>query len=139
MYSPRFVLRSFEHLSDGAKLGVLLALLDALIKANVAYLTEVPETPGLFASGVRYAYEPVGREDWQDIPETLARGTGDCEDLACWRVAELRVRERDHAVPLIRKRVHQGRTLYHIAVHRQDGQLEDPSRLLGMGRVPRVA
>ena len=138
MYGPHFRLVSFETIPSGYKLGVLEHLLEALTAANVAYLLIHPHTPNLYESGVRYEQEPDGRDDWQDIPDTIARRNGDCEDLASWRMAELRVRWRDtkstwhitvddipnHAGELV--------TTYHIQIRRPDGRIEDPSRQLGM-------
>jgi hypothetical protein len=145
MYAPHFQLRCFESISDGAKIGVLIKLLEGLIAANVAYLLEQPRAPLLYESGVRlraapllyqsgvrYVAEPRGKERWQDIPETLERKEGDCEDLACWRIAELRVREGDRAQPKIKKAVFRDVVVYHITLERQDLTPEDPSRVLGM-------
>ncbi len=138
MYTPSFRLASFDSISDAKKFAVLQYLLEALTMANVAYLLDHPATPDLYASGVRYLQEPDGRDEWQDIPDTLARQSGDCEDLACWRVAELRVR---HGEPNATRSISvstlldgRGRpvTMYHITVLRQNGEQEDPSRKLGM-------
>jgi hypothetical protein len=143
VYTPAFRLRSFDSIPDEAKMRVLSALLDALTLANVAYLLKHPHTPNLYASGVRYEEEPLGRDEWQDIPDTIARRTGDCEDLACWRVAELRVRNRERATHAVSTseiadpRTGKPVTTYHIRVVREDGAQEDPSRLLGMGGVTR--
>lgn len=147
MYAPRFQLRAFETIPEGAKLGVLVALLEGLIAADVAYLLAHPGAPTiylsgvtyrgvpqLYESGVRYQEEARGKEDWLDIPEIISRGVADCEDLACWRIAELRVRERERATPAIKRTQLDRTTVYHIAVRRQNGRLEDPSRVLGMGR-----
>lgn len=144
MYAPHFVLRSFSTLSDEAKIPVLLHLLEALIAANVAHLLEHPTTPWLYDTnvtyrgrlfrGVVYVAEPDMRDDWQDIPETIERGEGDCEDLASWRIAELRVRSGEAAIPTIKSAVVGKLTVFHVAVQRPDGQLEDPSRVLGMNR-----
>lgn len=117
---------------------VLEYLLTALYSIDCAWLGTPMgrEAPGLYQSGVRYAREPAGREDWQDIPTTLERGFGDCEDLACFRAAELTVRERRPSRPVYKwstcKRT--GAALYHIVVLRDDGMIEDPSRALGMGQ-----
>lgn len=51
--------------------------------------------PWLFESGVRYRADDQGREDWRDCLAILDRwyttGLGaDCDNLVCWRVAELR-------------------------------------------------
>lgn len=138
MYGPQFRLRSFETISDGYKLGVLQSLLEGLTMANVAYLLARPDTPMLYQSGVRYLEEAAGVDEWQDIPDTLARRFGDCEDLACWRVAELRVRgnqpnaTRRITVSDIPDRSGKVVTTFHITVLRQDGTFEDPSRTLGM-------
>ena len=106
----------------------------------MGYLLLFPGCPcSLYDSGIRYVEEPPGRDDWQDIAETLERQEGDCEDLACWRVAELRVRLGERAAThvvtvqdLPDPRTGDVVTTYHIAVRRADGRLEDPSRLLGM-------
>lgn len=134
LYAPHFKLRAFDALSDGARLEVLASLLEALVAVNVAWLREHPEAPALYESGVRYEEEPPGRDDWQDIPETIALRSGDCEDLGCWRIAELRTRGCEYAVPYVRRSVEGRRTVYHVAVRRADGRLEDPSRVLGMGQ-----
>lgn len=56
-----------------------------------------------------------------------------CEDLACWRAAELRVRHNIMAEPtFIWKKRENGGYLYHILVRLPDGRVEDPSRTLGM-------
>jgi hypothetical protein len=145
LYAPAFRLRAFETISDARKFGVMRFLLEALTMANVAYLLEAKargvEVPLLYESGVRYLAEPEGRDEWQDIPDTLERSTGDCEDLACWRVAELRVRfgqrkaRRGITVSHYRDpKTGSDVTMYHILVLHEDGTVEDPSRLLGMGR-----
>jgi len=132
LYAPHFQLRAFDTLTDHAKSDALTHLLEALTAVNMAWLREHDGAPWLYRSGVRYEEEPPGRDEWQDIPETIARREGDCEDLACWRLAELRVREGEHATPFVKHAVLGPRTIYHVAVRRADGRLEDPSRILGM-------
>lgn len=100
---------------------------EALISLDRAYLRAHPRTPSLYQAGVRYHVEEDGRENWLAIPYILARGMGDCEDLACWRVAELR-EKGIYAIPRFTKKGH----LWHVTVF-NDGQIEDPSRKLGMG------
>ncbi len=130
MYAPVVVLGAFTTLGDAAKSHVLLMLLEALISSNVAYLRAHPEAPPLYRSGVRYTDDP--RDEWQDIPATLAKGGGDCEDLASWRVAELRVRAREHALPRVTAQRRGASTLFHVTVLHPSGRVEDPSRRLGM-------
>jgi hypothetical protein len=132
LYAPHFKLRAFDALSDAAKIAALEHLLEALAAVNIAWLAENPHAPMLYESGVRYEEEPPGRDDWQDIPETIALRVGDCEDLGCWRIAELRTRVREYARPYVKQSVVGPRTVYHVAVRRADGRLEDPSRILGM-------
>ena len=121
--------RGEQPLSD-ASLNVMLL---ALMAIDELYLKAHPETPLLYSSGVVYQEEPPGAEDWQDIPTCLKLRWGDCEDLACWRAAELRVRYGIAAVPFFTRQVKSdGSTLYHIMVRLPDGRTEDPSRQLGM-------
>ena len=100
--------------------------------------------PPLYASGVRYRREqpkqcwaPVngGCEDWLTALELLRQGVGDCEDLAAYRAAELRLAgEKATAFPRPN-----GVMGWHIQVRREDGSIEDPSAKLGMptGRTKR--
>lgn len=57
-----------------------------------------------------------------------------CEDLACWRAAELRVRRHEDARAVFthRKSRRTGRRMYHIRTQRGDRSVEDPSLALGM-------
>lgn len=138
MYAPSYRLASFDVLPERVKFEVLGLLLDALILANVRYLQVRPQTPNLYESGVRYLTEPDNVDEWQDIPDTLARMHGDCEDLASWRVAELKVRGGEptatHAISVDLLPNASGRlvTTFHICVMRANGKIEDPSRRLGM-------
>ena len=110
--------------------------LSDLVRLDLAYLRLHPSTPSLYASGVRYRREspPPGGlravETWRTIPAVLAAGAGDCEDLACWRAAELRARgERARAWAV---RSNTAGVLWHVVVRRENGSMEDPSRRLGM-------
>ena len=132
MYGPQFRLRSFDVLDVPSREAVLRLMMEALIAANVAYLRLHPETPRLYESGVRYEEEPGLQDDWNDIPETLSLGVGDCEDLAAWRIAELRVAGEQAAMPRVSVFTEGRRITYHIAVRRAAGPIEDPSRELGM-------
>lgn len=119
----------------------LSALLSVLIYVNQNFLRAHPETPLLYKSGVRYKREQMGvtgcpgitPEQWGDIPTVLRDGGADCEDLACWRVAELRERFGIQATAFFYyRRVAPNKTLYHIQVEHPDGTIEDPSAELGM-------
>jgi hypothetical protein len=132
LYGPRFRLRSFDSLDPPSREAVLRLMMEALVAANVAYLNEHPDTPRLYESGVRYEAEPDDEDDWNDIPATLALGVGDCEDLAAWRIAELRIAGEPRASSRVMVWQIGPRVTYHVAVRRGDGQVEDPSRELGM-------
>jgi len=127
-----FRLQLFRRESErGYSEEVLGVLLRALSAANVAYLRRHPRTPALYEAGVRYRAEPFPREEWRGIAEVLRDRYGDCEDLACWRVAELVVRGV-RAAPVFRHRQVRRLSVYHILVRHPDGTVEDPSALLGM-------
>ena len=129
-----FVLNLFRSEAErAASERVMRVLLRALAAANVEYLRDHPSTPALYQAGVRYQAERVPREDWKGIAQTLEDGFGDCEDLACWRVAELVARERVAAEPVFRYRQVGRLSVYHILVRYPDGRIEDPSAALGMG------
>lgn len=95
------------------------------------------DLPRLYESGIRYKPEPLGQENWQDPMVTLKLGTGDCEDLATYRAAELRVRDKVPARCIYTwRRLPNGVVMYHIKVEYTDAAgrriEEDPSRRLGM-------
>lgn len=118
-----------EHETEEA----LQIALDALTLRDELYLRTHPRTPGIYDAGVIYQEEPPGAEDWADIPTVLKLGWGDCEDLACWRAAELRIRHGIDAHPQVSCSIQaDGSRLYHITVLLPDGRTEDPSRNLGM-------
>ena len=86
----------------------MLWMMEALCRVNQTHLRQFEEFkkrglveanyPALYGSGLHYETEK-GTEIWPDIPSMLAGTMGkgvypgpwsDCEDLACYRVAELR-------------------------------------------------
>lgn len=125
---------------------IIEALLEGLIAANMVML-DGGDYPPLYEAGVVYKREPKGREEWQTCERTLLLGTGDCEDLTGWRVAELRRAGESGARPFVRpargsgaglggaggKRRRRRRRKWHVLVERGDGSFEDPSLILGMG------
>lgn len=110
---------------------VLAGAAEGLVRANLELMRQRHGAPKLYAGRVRYKREPVGQERWDTWPEVLARGYGDCEDLAAWRAAELRYTGVDPkaAVTVIKT----GPRTMHAVVRRGNGKIEDPSRRLGMG------
>jgi hypothetical protein len=109
----------------------LLLLLEALVNINRIELRK-NRLPPLYKAGIRYVREGRGNENWKDCVTLYRDGEGDCEDLGCYRTAELRNNGKK-ATPYIRWRLDpkSGTYIYHVMVLRPDG-LEDPSRVLGM-------
>jgi hypothetical protein len=112
--------------------GVRIACI-ALTALNRLILQAGPQIAGkpfppLYASGVRYQRQP-GPERFLPIPLVMRRKHGDCDQLACWRAAELQEQGiKARAVP----RFVAPRTM-HVIVVWPDGSEEDPSKRLGMG------
>lgn len=68
-----------------------LHLLEATTRIDVDFLRSYgSRVPRLLASGIRWRQEP-GRERFLAIPTVLRQRFGDCDDLAPWKAAELRV------------------------------------------------
>jgi len=132
MYRFVIELEDFESLPREEQKAILRLNLEALVRANRAYLEAHPDTPALYSAGVRYEKEPRGRDNWQNIPRTIALRSGDCEDLASWRVAELQQAGELTAHPDVLVYELPGEVDFHIVARRADGSIEDPSRRLGM-------
>ena len=80
-----------------------------------------------------------GVEIFRDIPRIREHGGGDCDNLACWRAAELAAADVD-ARPYLRDRQQGGHTIYHALVKwHVDGSGEDPCLILGMGGADKIA
>lgn len=117
------------HLDGPLTRAGLLPWVYALAAWDVDWLRRNPRAPKLYASGVRYRPDPIGSaEDFRTVPRVLAAGSGDCDDLAAWRVAELRL-QGVRAHPDVIK-IKQG--LWHVFVRLPGGGAEDPSAHLGM-------
>lgn len=118
----------------------LQTMLDALYRIDVLYLQAHPETPRIYdpraargTSRILYMEEPIGQEEWQDIPTCMKMGIADCEDVASWRAAELTVKDGIPARPIFHEHKRpNGSYLYHILTRYPNGRLEDPSQIKGM-------
>lgn len=109
--------------------------LEALTISNQAFLRQHPEAPHPYKSGVRFEREPIGVERWQGIRRLLQSKRGDCEDIAAYKAAWDREREGKPArAQIIARRKVGDLLVYHIGVS-TNGQLQDPSRVLGMGSI----
>lgn len=87
------------------------------------------QMPSLYSSGIRYGHP--GKLAWYTAPILYRKGKGDCKDLACLRVAELRL-AGEHGADVNLLQVNP--RLWHVRVKRANGAIEDPSKKLGMGQ-----
>lgn len=115
----------------------LLWMMEGLCRVNQDQIKlKKPAIPLLYSSGIVYQRED-GTEDWQDCYTTVEKKWGDCEDLACYRVAELRVVFKRPASPFLTfMQSADGGFHYHALLWAKGPsgwRLEDPSRKLGMG------
>jgi hypothetical protein len=106
----------------------LVFYLNRLVSFN-RYLMRTREVPPLYQSGARYQREPRGQspEIWQTCIQVAQSKLADCEDLVCYRTAELN-EQGEHAMIRLTS---QGKIL-HVTVRRGNGRIEDPSKILGM-------
>lgn len=135
-------------------------LLDCMVWMNSVLLRcQDARIPWLYEAGrqglVKYQREPPGIELFYGIEAVLREKGGDCDDLSCWRVAELNVRgdqwdaangfrpqsyypNGEPAEIMLKKFERPGALLYHVLVKRAptpqhpNGFIEDPSKALGM-------
>lgn len=144
-------------LEHSRQMGIALkVILESLTTVNQQFLQKF-NVPPLYRSGVKYREEPLGLmrfkpvnsaglidnqhaqnllgplEEFAAIPVIYDRGWGDCDDLAPWRCAELRNYGEKAKIRIQWKRMRNGHKLFHIVVRRENGMVEDPSKILGMG------
>jgi transglutaminase-like putative cysteine protease len=116
-------------------LAQLRVLLGALFDANVHQIRARGGVPPIKQTGIRYQREPRGQERWQTVTELLRSKIGDCEDLAAYEAARLRVagvNARPEILP--QGRQPDGRMLYHAVVVLPGGRIYDVCPALGMKR-----
>ncbi len=109
-------------------------MLESLTRVNQIWLPSVAPKPIWLYSlypYVHYEEDRPGVEKFSPASVVLPRGWGDCEDVAAWRAAELRVYYGEPATAFARL-MREG--LYHALVRRADGSEEDPSKILGMAK-----
>ena len=122
----------------------LHSILMTSMQININWLRAFPgRFPEIYKSGVRYLPEMDNDETFKDIPTCLKpdpkygnQRVCDCEDLSCWRAAELNVLHRIRAIPTFTHKIVNGKYIYHVVVRYPNGIIEDPSRILGMDGGP---
>lgn len=104
------------------------AALSGLQALDEEILMEGLAPMSVYDSGARYKTEP--RETWRHAIDVANEGWGDCEDLAAYRAAGLRVSGEDPEARIVTYKT--GPKRYHAVVERAGGIIEDPSANLGM-------
>ena len=103
------------------------AALEGLVLVDEQLIRE-KNLPPLYESGARYRV--TGSREWRFADQIASEGWGDCEGLAPYRTAELRISGEDPGARVATYRT--GPTKFHAVVERSTGQIEDPSAILGM-------
>lgn len=124
--------------TEAVRRGLLELYFEAQVRANMVWLTLNPRAPLVYASQVVYEREG-SPEVWLDIPAILNQGHDDCEGLAAWLAAEMRLRapnsetKRKHPLAVVSLVKTKRAGLWHAVVKDMDTQkIYDPSKRLGM-------
>ncbi len=114
---------------------VLEPALEAVTQLN-EHLLEAGEVPtaedAIEHDGIRWKPEPPGAERFDHAGLVHRRKHGDCDDLAPWHAASLRVTGEDPGAQAIVRP--SGPGMWHAIVRRSDGSIDDPSKWAGMGQ-----
>lgn len=116
---------------------VLNAALEATTRLNEAMIRkgDVP-TFDKALPGLQWRPEPPGDEHFDHAGVVIGRGWGDCDDLAPYHAASLRVTGHDPDATAEVKR--SGPKRWHAIVVRGDGSIDDPSAAAGMHEYARA-
>lgn len=111
---------------------VLDAALEAVTRTNERLIEEghVPTAAQAIDKGVKWKPEPPGDEHFDHAETVVKRGWGDCDDLAPYHAASLRVTGEDPGARAFVAR--SGPNRWHAMVERSDGSVDDPSADAGM-------
>lgn len=111
---------------------VLDAALEATTRLDEELLRkrQAPLWDDVRAHHIRWQPEPPGQEHFDHAALVMGRGHGDCDDLAPWHAASLRVTGQDRGARAVVRR--SGPKRWHAIVQRSDGSIDDPSLEAGM-------
>lgn len=138
---PDYRIGNDEVASGRLRIATLETMFEAMTRVNVAWML-AHKCPLLYRSGVRYRREDergdVG-EIWKDASTILKDGFDDCEGLASFLAAELRVKAPNSVGPMRYanayvklKTTSMPGMLHAIVFDPVTGKVFDPSRKLGM-------
>lgn len=111
---------------------ILGAALETATRANEGLLAtgKIPSIKSAIKQGVRWRPEPPGTGEALDLaPTVLRRGWGDCDDLAPWLAAEMRLQGDASARAIA---IRSGKKRWHAIVEDGQGRRYDPSLWAGM-------
>lgn len=113
---------------------VLDAALESVTRLNEQLLREgkTPTFQEALKKGIQWKPEPPGQEHFDHAGIVAHRGHGDCDDLAPWEAASLRITGTDPGAKAVV--VRSGPSMWHAIVERSDGSHADPSKAAGMLR-----
>src|SRR5262245_53396081 len=105
---------------------VLDAALEAVTRLNEQLIQSGhPTFKQALPTGIKWKPEPPGSEHFDHAGIVAHRGWGDCDDLAPWHAASLRVTGEDKGANAIV--VPSGPNRWHAVVRRSNGAIDDPS------------
>lgn len=107
----------------------------ATLKAALGSSATIPKV----VDALEMVQAVLGGERFRDVGRIIEKGAVDCDNLACWRAAELRQNDIAASPYITWKQRSDGGVTYHVLVRWPDNTLEDPSLLLGMGGPGRQA
>ena len=109
----------------------LCAAVWLLVDENLDYFSRIQKVIDPFETNVVYKLEPRALNEFLNVRDMMARGYGDCEDLAAWLIAYFLAIDIQ-ARPVL---VEQTSTYYHVIAEAfYDGKwvVIDPSKVKGM-------
>lgn len=111
---------------------VLDAGLEAVTRLNEQMITsgEVPTFDRALRYGIQWRPEPPGEEHFDSADKVIKRKAGDCDDLAPYAAASLRVTGEDPGARAVVRP--SGPKRWHAIVERSNGSIDDPSLRAGM-------
>jgi len=116
---------------DQERAALLLCALTELLVPEASRSLKKASVPPLYKSGVKYEKQNPRACAFRMPPDVLKRKAGDCKQLVLWRMAEL-ANAGEKATPRVIWLNNKTGLQAHILLRRADGNLEDPSVILGM-------
>jgi hypothetical protein len=108
------------------------AALEGLVRLNLTMFRVAAQqgrpVPSVYKAGIHWQRDKG--ETWDTADIVRRRGYGDCEDLAAWRAAELRMQGIPAAAVV--RASNSPNVAWHAIVALPGGKFEDPSAKLGM-------